>query len=977
MVRFIGPQQSYPFWIVFLAGLGLALSIQPSQAQITPKAINQPCTACEVTSIHAADLEGDGDPDVVSISPFDDKVAWYENTGGAYGEQQVISTSTETLESVYAADLDDDGDKDVIAGSDGDDEIVWYENKIGEPGADSDGFGPAQVIASSHGPVFTVAADDVDGDGKADVVAGTGGSGVIWFESQIGESGGDFSGANTIASWMEAVDPNSIALADLSDDDDGPDVLYSALGEVAWHENTGGGFGGKKSIASPTGANTVIAADLAGDGDLDVAVSSSVDGNITWYENTGGAFGSASEIGGSIDPQSVAAADADGDGDADLFAGILGSGGGDDTVVWYESQVGEPGADGDGFGDAQVITTTAQGPADVETANVDGGSDPELLSASELDDKIAWYENTGGSFGTPQPVNAWSDAIQPQSVVAAPIDNDADADILVGSLVDSKVSWYENTDGQGAFSDQNVIASDARRVREAVAADLNDDGKPDAIVASDGPLDGSEVGMVAWYENQTGESGADSDGFGSRHIIAEEEGVSHVFAADIDGDNDKDVLATYGTGGTGEQSLVWYENRIDEGAGFSAEHVIAGSLTLVESLHVADLNGGGNDVVLGHGSPYDNPKLVWYDNTDGSGTFSSEKVIEAYGDDTAISLATADVDGDSDLDLVAGIFDTGPDDQIAWYENEIGQGGDADGFSAKIQITSAVARPLGLHLADLNDSGNPDLLSASRDDDKVAWYTNSGGSFSAQKIISSFDQGVVQGAVSVSATDVNQDGDTDVLSASTGRERVDWYENTNGVLPVEMAGFDADVDGETIRLSWTTASEQNNAGFRVQRKAAMSNNNKTGASSRAWTTVGRVEGSGTTSEAQSYRFTDTDLPYDADVVTYRLKQVDTDGSTHISRKITVERRIDEVELLGTYPNPVREQATIRYAVPETKDVTVALYDVLGRPVRTVVRAERKGRHEEEVDVRGLSSGVYFVRLQAGGQVQTQKVTVLQ
>ena len=143
-----------------------------------------------------------------------------------------------------------------------------------------------------------------------------------------------------------------------------------------------------------------------------------------------------------------------------------------------------------------------------------------------------------------------------------------------------------------------------------------------------------------------------------------------------------------------------------------------------------------------------------------------------------------------------------------------------------------------------------------------------------------------------------------------------------------------------------------------------------------WTTVGSVEGAGTTSKAQSYQFSDTELPYEADALTYRLKQVDTDGTTHVSKEITVERVIDEVELLGTYPNPARQQATVRYALPEKQKVTVRLYDVLGRQVQTVVDGKQEGRHTQRLDVGDLPSGVYFLRLRAAGQVRTQKLTVV-
>ena len=79
-------------------------------------------------SVYAADLDGDGDIDVLSVG--DGIIAWHENRDGAgdFGPQQVITTEADSARSVYAADLDGDGDIDVLSASRRDDKIAWYEN---------------------------------------------------------------------------------------------------------------------------------------------------------------------------------------------------------------------------------------------------------------------------------------------------------------------------------------------------------------------------------------------------------------------------------------------------------------------------------------------------------------------------------------------------------------------------------------------------------------------------------------------------------------------------------------------------------------------------------------------------------------------------------------------------------------------------------------------------------------------------------
>jgi hypothetical protein len=191
-------------------------------------------------------------------------------------------------------------------------------------------------------------------------------------------------------------------------------------------------------------------------------------------------------------------------------------------------------------------------------------------------------------------------------------------------------------------------------------------------------------------------------------------------------------------------------------------------------------------------------------------------------------------------------------------------------------------------------------------------------------------------------------------------------------LPVEMAAFEGTrVDGG-VRLSWRTTSETNNAGFQVQRRTG----------SGSWSDVRFVEGDGTTSDPQTYRFTDRNVPYSADSLSYRLEQVDTGGTVSQTEPVTVIRRGPSgVELLGTTPNPARQHATVRYAIPESVarnggGVTLQVYDVMGRQVRSIRIDGTAGRHTQRVDVADLASGVYLLRLRSPGRMHVQKMTVL-
>jgi hypothetical protein len=206
-----------------------------------------------------------------------------------------------------------------------------------------------------------------------------------------------------------------------------------------------------------------------------------------------------------------------------------------------------------------------------------------------------------------------------------------------------------------------------------------------------------------------------------------------------------------------------------------------------------------------------------------------------------------------------------------------------------------------------------------------------------------------------------------------------FLSNNAATLPVELTRFAArraggDGDDPTVALTWKTASETKNAGFRVERRTAG------GDAGGAWRQVGYVESKalgGTSSEALSYRYRDGGVPFAADTVRYRLTQVDTDGTTSRSDVVEVALgAVEELQLQTPYPNPARGAVTVKLAVPQAKSsrATLRLYNALGQAVRAVDVGE--GRQQTRLQTGELASGVYFLRLTAGGDQVTRKLTVV-
>jgi hypothetical protein len=174
-------------------------------------------------------------------------------------------------------------------------------------------------------------------------------------------------------------------------------------------------------------------------------------------------------------------------------------------------------------------------------------------------------------------------------------------------------------------------------------------------------------------------------------------------------------------------------------------------------------------------------------------------------------------------------------------------------------------------------------------------------------------------------------------------------------LPVELTSFIAAVTDNAVILNWSTASELNNQGFEVERKTE-----------GKFSTIGFVEGYGTTTEVQNYSFADNNV--EAGSYYYRLKQIDFNGSYEYSDIVEVEVLAPDVfALQQNYPNPFNPNTMITYSLAVDSKVTLKVFDVLGQEVVTLINGNvTAGRQEINFNASSLNSGVYFYQIKAVG-----------
>jgi hypothetical protein len=185
------------------------------------------------------------------------------------------------------------------------------------------------------------------------------------------------------------------------------------------------------------------------------------------------------------------------------------------------------------------------------------------------------------------------------------------------------------------------------------------------------------------------------------------------------------------------------------------------------------------------------------------------------------------------------------------------------------------------------------------------------------------------------------------------------------ILPVELTSFTTVLHGTTALLNWSTATEVNNNGFEIERRAA---------GSSAWTKVGFVPGAGTSNSPKSYLFEDAQLAPGAYV--YRIKQIDNNGAFEYSASTQVDAGVSNaLQLGGNYPNPFNPTTNIQFSVPENGYASLKVYNMLGQEVATLFSGMATAGHyiPATFNASRLASGIYFARLQYNGKSLVQRM----
>lgn len=679
-------------------------------------------------ALGAADLDGDGDLDVVCASRLDRELAWYENLGGPRWRfaPHTIDVSEQPWDALVVTDLDGDSDPDIVAGNarcaandcmTATGEIVWFENRTRAVRAGASpvrppqaGAGPAVFVrhrlatrAAQH-----IRALDVDGDRDCDVLAASGlcrdlgcGSlvgGLVWLERQ----GGEFVPHNTTVPPVQA-----IALCDV--DRDGRDnVMVSLPGESAirwldWHQGTlvehtvGEQIGWVSALAS---------GDVNGDGAPDVLAALETPGHIVWFAGDGAAIPSFSRetLAAAQGVRVLIAEDHNGDGRADLVVGSAGS-----------------------VADRIDVYTN------------DGAALPTFVRHSV----------TSGLAGTP-------------ALAVGDVNGDGLVDLVTTSSRDGKLAWFEWDAGRTAFAPRTV-AVQAADIRSTAAADIDGDGDNDLVAAlrydARVLLFANDGGIFPQFSPQVAADGMT--------------GVEAVLVADLDGDGDEDI-ACAGT------EIRWLEQRAGAVSTFH-QHPIAGGDPLASALALGDLDRDGDiDLVTG---AWSQGALIWHENDGHRPPTFVARVIDSVPGVRDLRIVDVNLDGFSDILGVSEI-----EGSVWWYAHD---GTPAPSFMRRT-IDEGLRGALAAQAADFDEDGDVDVVAAAGRDNRVIWYEHLPGT---REFVAHPISEYVAGAYAVAVLDAEGDGDWDIFAAAPGERRVVWFENRRGEPMASNPVFDANGDG--------------------------------------------------------------------------------------------------------------------------------------------------------------------------------------
>lgn len=350
------------------------VNAQPTftQGQVIP---GLPVNSIYSIAIDAADLDGDGDPDLVVGEMETHKVNWYRNDSGTFSNPMPVIDIFHYPIDLKLADLDSDGDPDLVCFSTGIGNRISLFRNVGGPGI----FGPEEIILDSANAGYDPVVTDFNSDGATDILYKSV-FGLLWLEN-LGS--GTFSDPDTLINGftigMEAGD---------MDNDGQPDILMAGIGDsLKLYANAGNGNLENPVVLAHFDKEVyhILAHDFSGDGLNDIVAAGFAPSFVSYLENLqGNAFAPAVDCNVNASyagPLEIFDADLDGDDDLLMRSPATA------TIAWVENQGGDISAS------VPIIISDTITVQDIEPADVDTDGDLDVIAVDDERGAVVVYMN--------------------------------------------------------------------------------------------------------------------------------------------------------------------------------------------------------------------------------------------------------------------------------------------------------------------------------------------------------------------------------------------------------------------------------------------------------------------------------------------------------------------------------------------------------------------------------------------------------
>ncbi len=785
-------------------------------------ASNEYTAGNEPTAVAMADVNGDGDIDIIIANTSADSIAVLIGAGDGTFASPVNYYAGDAPSGVASGDVDNDGDLDLVVTTNGDDVLSRFLNN-------GDGtFAARSTFATTSGP-GSISLGDIDNDGDLDAYYSA--NNIMYTQSNNGS--GAFSSESVWGTNSTVVAPpvdlNGDGLADYVGVNGNSlrFVLNDGDGTYTYGSSSLSGFG---SVAGG-----VVTGDFDGDGDIDIVSSykvNSLDGYISFSANngSGGYAGAVSYTlsGNSNDnPGGLSALDVDGDGDLDIAVVNTDF---DEVVVFLN--------DGSGIFTNDASYTTGDTPEQIAVADVNGDGIMDVVIVNSVDDNVSVllggealeissispteHEldiaadsdidivfNQGIASGT-----VTTSTITATGSVSGPISGavsynggtntatlNPTSDFIAGEIITVFVTTgietsigstldvpyqYSFTVGSttgeifGSFVAYELIGSSY----DVKFADMDNDGDADIVT-----IENIEVPVVGVYLN----NGSGSYTLSDTTKISNDRNGNKLAIADFDQDGYLD--AALSTKGSSVFNIEVFIN--DQAGSFNTPTAYVYSTDYAAGIDAADINLDGYPDIVATRFNGDAVHVLF---NDGDGTFTAQTAV-TVGGGPYLSTKLIDVDSDNDLDLVTSDWD---DNTISVAKNN-GDGTFASHTS--FNMTGSGVYTGVIESGDLDGDGDLDLVVSQTDDDDDAvegltiFINNGSGDYSSTSSIATT-------ANALALLDMEGDGDLDIITANGGVVSI-YHNNGSGTFTASpyslslgslyirsMAVADVDGDGD-------------------------------------------------------------------------------------------------------------------------------------------------------------------------------------